>query len=283
MEALATRYVVPYVNLAMGKVEQLSEPLLAQLEAYPEVKEYVILVEGYVYKTLGCVRKDVNAFFVNLEPYQIVLFTLAVAYVIASVHKFLFTGESIGARFKKSFFKFVKKIPFVSGQIEKELKKTRASMADIIKPVPNEKYNKRLPAKGLSNKELMANVEFLEKMGHVDWKGGKISGTVYHGGEDLTELLVDVYKRFCWSNPLHADVFPGVRKMEAEVVQMVVNMFNGNQECCGTMTSGGTESILMAVKSYRDYAYEVKGITEPELVVPVSSHAAFGKACGYFK
>ena len=49
------------------------------------------------------------------------------------------------------------------------------------------------------------------------------------------------------SNPLHPDVFPFVRKMEAEVVQMCCAMFHGGEEACGTMTSGGTESILMAV------------------------------------
>ncbi|XP_037777606.1 sphingosine-1-phosphate lyase-like [Penaeus monodon] len=80
-----------------------------------------------------------------------------------------------------------------------------------------------------------------------------------------------------WSNPLHPDVFPGVRKMEAEVVRMCCTMFHGDASSCGVMTTGGTESIIMACKAYRDYAINVKGIKKPEMLVPVSAHAAFDK------
>lgn len=95
-------------------------------------------------------------------------------------------------------------------------------------------------------------------------------------------------QKFALSNPLHPDVFPSVRKMEAEVVSMVLDMFNGTEaesgrgEACGCMTSGGTESILMACKAYRDMAKDLKGITRPELVAPITAHAAFNKAADYF-
>nr|CAG4638413.1 EOG090X051L [Cyclestheria hislopi] len=71
--------------------------------------------------------------------------------------------------------------------------------------------------------------------------------------------------------------------MEAEVVQMVIQMFNGGPNTCGTMTSGGTESILMACKAYRDYAREVRGIRHPEILCAVSAHAAFEKAAQLFR
>lgn len=67
-----------------------------------------------------------------------------------------------------------------------------------------------------------------------------------------------------WTNPLHIDIFPGVRKMEAEIVRIVCGLFRGDSETCGFVSSGGTESILMAVKGYRSRAYE-RGITKPEL------------------
>lgn len=70
--------------------------------------------------------------------------------------------------------------------------------------------------------------------------------------------------------------------MEAEVVQMCCNIFSGDVETCGTMTSGGTESIVMAVKTYRDWAKDKRGVHFPELVKPTSAHAAFDKACHYF-
>lgn len=108
-------------------------------------------------------------------------------------------------------------------------------------------------------------------------------GTVYSDlAEELTSLVKEVYGETAYTNPLHPECFPGINKMEAEVVRMVINLFNGNDDCCGTLTSGGTESIVLAVKAYRDYAAEVKGISKPELVVPVTAHAAFQKACQYF-
>ena len=60
---------------------------------------------------------------------------------------------------------------------------------------------------------------------------------------------------------------------------MSCNLFHGDpQTSCGVMTSGGTESIILACKAYRDYAREVKGIADPVMVVPVTAHAAFDKA-----
>lgn len=70
--------------------------------------------------------------------------------------------------------------------------------------------------------------------------------------------------------------------MEAEVISMVLSIYNAPSTGAGCMTSGGTESILMACKAYRDWAREVKGVTEPEMVIPISAHAAFDKAGEYF-
>jgi len=67
------------------------------------------------------------------------------------------------------------------------------------------------------------------------------------------------------SNPLHPDVFPAVRKMEAEIVAMVLKLYNAPDTGAGVVTSGGTESIIMALKTYRDWARKTKGIKEPEM------------------
>lgn len=99
----------------------------------------------------------------------------------------------------------------------------------------------------------------------ADWAGGKVSGSIYHGGEDLTKILAEAYKIFAIANPLHPEIFPGIRRMEAESVAMVLSMYNAPATGCGTMTSGGTESILMACKAYRDMYKDLKGINYPEM------------------
>lgn len=110
-----------------------------------------------------------------------------------------------------------------------------------------------------------------------------MSGAIYHGGKQLAEEMTFVYGAFCFSNPLHPDIFPSVRQMEAEVIGMVLDLFNGDpSKSCGNMTSGGTESILMACLCYRERAKALKGIDCPEMIVPITAHAAFDKAAHYF-
>ncbi|KAJ8961993.1 hypothetical protein NQ314_005775 [Rhamnusium bicolor] len=114
-----------------------------------------------------------------------------------------------------------------------------------------------------------------------DWRSGLVSGSVYCHNEDLISLVSGVYSKTSYTNPLHPDLFPGLCKMEAEVVHITAKLFHGDENACGTMTSGGTESILMACKSARDYGREVKGIRRPQIVVPVTVHSAFDKAAQY--
>ena len=90
----------------------------------------------------------------------------------------------------------------------------------------------------------------------------------------MEKVLVAAFQRYCVSNPLHPDVFPAIRKMEAEIVAMCLRMYN-NPTGAGATTSGGTESILMSVKSHRDWARAVKGISEPEMYVYIPFLLAF--------
>jgi sphinganine-1-phosphate aldolase len=135
---------------------------------------------------------------------------------------------------------------------------------------------------GLPKSEVVRLLDHYAQKDKTKWNSGKVSGAVYHGGQELTDVASEAYKRFSLTNPLHPDIFPLLRKMESETVAMCVQAFQGGPGACGTMTSGGTESILMAVKSYRDKARKERGVVYPELVAPVTAHAAFDKACAYF-
>ena len=83
----------------------------------------------------------------------------------------------------------------------------------------------------------------------------------------MVKLQTEAFGMFTVSNPIHPDVFPGVRKMEAEVVSMVLSMFGAPEGSAGVSTSGGTESILMACLSARNKAWKERGVREPELYV----------------
>ncbi|KAF9264156.1 PLP-dependent transferase [Marasmius fiardii PR-910] len=177
------------------------------------------------------------------------------------------------------------RLPATSQKVNAQLGQARIEIENRLVPKgPNVIRHLELPAEGQTLEWILAEMDKMdsESPSHTNWKQGKLSGAVYHGGDDLTEIIVAAYSRYCVSNPLHPDVFPAIRKMEAEIVSMCLRLYNC-PDGAGTMTSGGTESIVMAVKTYREWARKTKGITEPEMVIPVTAHAAFDKAAAYFK
>jgi sphinganine-1-phosphate aldolase len=122
-----------------------------------------------------------------------------------------------------------------------------------------------LPKEPWTEDALRTELDALANMDHTRWEDGFVSGAVYSGEDDLIKLQTEAYGKFTVANPIHPDVFPGVRKMEAEVVAMVLSMFNAPPNAAGVSTSGGTESILMACLSARQKAYTERGVTEPEM------------------
>lgn len=185
-------------------------------------------------------------------------------------------------------------LPFIRGYAARQ----QATLVEKMKADMKQTYAKddqpllTMPAIGRPATELKAALEH-KKRGDVQFANGnsKASGTVYFAPDaELRQLLDDTYAAFAVTNPLHADVFPSVRRMEAEVVSMVGGFLGGGgggdadcSQVCGAMTSGGTESILSAVKASRDYMAQRRGITHPEMVIGESAHAAFFKAAEYFK
>ncbi|GMH14487.1 hypothetical protein Nepgr_016328 [Nepenthes gracilis] len=113
-----------------------------------------------------------------------------------------------------------------------------------------------------------------EKKNDVAWQG-KCSGTVYIGGSESEghfTLINEACSMFAHTNPLHLDVFQSVVRIEAEIVAMTAVLVGSKEKAsggqvCGNMTSGGTESILLAMKSSRDYMKAKKGITRPEMII----------------
>ncbi|KAA8650211.1 hypothetical protein EYZ11_003934 [Aspergillus tanneri] len=139
-----------------------------------------------------------------------------------------------------------------------------------------------LPANGWDNEEVVAELEKLSSMEHVRWEDGRVSGAVYHGGREMIELQNKAYGAFTIANPIHPDVFPGVRKMEAEIISMALALFHAPNDAAGATTSGGTESILAACLAARERGRIEKGIRKPEMIIPTTAHPAFRKAGHYF-
>ncbi|PYI34671.1 sphinganine-1-phosphate aldolase BST1 [Aspergillus indologenus CBS 114.80] len=176
------------------------------------------------------------------------------------------------------------RFPGVKGQVDKQVSTAIEGLeSKLIASGPGVTRYLTLPKEGWSAEQIRAELGNLANMEHTRWEDGRVSGAVYHGGQDLLKLQAEAFGQFGVANPIHPDVFPGVRKMEAEVVAMVLELFNAPSDGAGVTTSGGTESIIMACLAARQKAYTERGVTEPEMIIPDTAHAAFIKACNYFK
>jgi len=145
----------------------------------------------------------------------------------------------------------------------------------------------RLPEDGVPRAEVAGLVERLAVAEDSRWRDGYASGAVYHGDPEHVAFLNRVYAAQSQSNPLHPDLWPSATKFEAEIVAMTADMLGARHAdpaapVAGTVSSGGSESIMLAMKTYHDFARARRGIAEPEIVAPVTAHAAFDKAARYF-
>lgn len=139
----------------------------------------------------------------------------------------------------------------------------------------------RLPEKGMNKDELLAKLQSF-KSNDADWHAGKMFGLIYYAGEDVEEIAREAYALYMFENALSPFAFPSLLKMENEFISMVSSLLGGGEDTVGSMTSGGTESILMAVKAARDWAKITHPqIKTPEIVAPITIHPAWNKAADY--
>ncbi|MDJ0811783.1 MAG: hypothetical protein QNJ01_16885, partial [Desulfobacterales bacterium] len=171
--------------------------------------------------------------------------------------------------------KHLRRIPAVRRKIDADTAAMMAEVAPTLQP-----YKDRLetiaaiPDRGRSRDQVLEIMQDLQARESERWQDGYASGAVYHGDPDHIDFLSRVYSLHSQANPLHADLWPSITKFEAEIVAMTADMLGGRHsgsQVCGTLSSGGTESILLAMKTYRDRAREEKGIRRPEMVVPVTA------------
>jgi sphinganine-1-phosphate aldolase len=138
-----------------------------------------------------------------------------------------------------------------------------------------------LPKTGAGRESVLKQLETLHNV-DTKWREGRVFSLVYHASDEHTEFLKRVYTMYFHENGLNPGAFPSLKKFEAEVISMAANLLGSRGDVAGAMTSGGSESIMMSVKTHRDWAFATKGIKAPEMIVPMTVHPAFDKAMHYF-
>jgi sphinganine-1-phosphate aldolase len=182
-------------------------------------------------------------------------------------------------------YSLVRNTSFVKNMVKHEQDKIEIEFEGELKAksraVEKGHVNTTLPKVGIAGAKLLKLMKDSTAKENVAWESGKVSGAVYHGIETHRTLLNKAFAQYSISNPLHSDIWPSVMKFESEIVSMTAALVSGDKKdtVCGSTTSGGTESIILAIKSHRDFYRDNHGITEPHMVVGESAHAAVDKAC----
>jgi sphinganine-1-phosphate aldolase len=197
--------------------------------------------------------------------------------------------------------KIVKHLPSVARAVQRSMNdKTKIDM--VKKEMRNnpemiqslfpyqEKYSVhyKMPEKSTPKEEIIKQIREMHDAESSQWHSGKISGSFYHGDQDHYDFLNEAFSYYSQVNTIQRDVCPSITKYEGEVIAMTLDIFNGDavnkrdpkQKATGSLTTGGTDSIFQSVYVHREWAAE-KGITQPEVILPVSAHPAFFKAAHY--
>jgi sphinganine-1-phosphate aldolase len=189
--------------------------------------------------------------------------------------------SNLRVNLKLSIFNLFAWLPCGRYFIEKEQKKIRE---DFIKRVSEKRKHQvyQLPDTPWKEETIMRRIKDGTQVADKYFKnGGHISGGVYTANEEHWNFISDCMRQNIESNPLHAVEFSNVTQLEAEIIRITLNLYRGPEDSCGLTTSGGTESIIIAMLAYREWG-RARGITKPNIVTAVTAHPAFDKACFYF-
>jgi len=138
-----------------------------------------------------------------------------------------------------------------------------------------------IPKKGRSKEEILKILESY-KGDDLDWQSGRVFGYVYDPGEKARDVINQAYTMYLSENALDPLTFPSLLRLENELVGMTAGLLRADENVVGNFTSGGTESLILAVKTARNWARATRPhIKAPEMILPVTGHASLFKAAHY--
>ncbi|HOK90319.1 MAG TPA: aspartate aminotransferase family protein [Candidatus Hydrogenedentes bacterium] len=139
-----------------------------------------------------------------------------------------------------------------------------------------------IPDTGEDREDLLRRMEAF-RQADARWREGRVFSLVYQYAPEHTDFLKRAHNLFFSENGLNPTAFRSLLRMERETIEMAADLFHGDEQVAGCVTSGGTESLLLVVLNYRNRARKTRPwIRRPEIVAPESVHVAVMKGCEYF-
>ncbi|PAV86466.1 hypothetical protein WR25_15033 [Diploscapter pachys] len=235
-----------------------------------------------VFEQIDLVRRQFNRQTSHLEAWQIVSYTVSVCFLIAYIRRITRSDKPVLVQLRLWFFKILRSLPWVKRRIKADLERARQEIEEEVHQMDTQRdFYRFLPERPIEEDDLVAEARSYAQMGvrkymeHYDPQTRE---------QDL-KVCARIFDLFSHTDPHRSDAFPGVRKMEAEVLRMCCSLFHGGPESGGVVASGGTEALLLAcignTLSYRNLS-RVHGDFKPEIIAPVTAHAALAKAAAFF-
>ncbi|MCE9621585.1 MAG: aminotransferase class V-fold PLP-dependent enzyme [Actinomycetia bacterium] len=136
------------------------------------------------------------------------------------------------------------------------------------------------PQSGRPREAVLSEIEAMSEVEDSPYHEGRISGSIYSGDEAHYAFLNEVFGHYSHANVLQRDMYPSATRFEGEIIAMTADLLH-SPEPCGVLTSGGTESLMNPLLVYREWG-RARGITQPNVVMPVTAHPALDKGAHYF-
>ncbi|MFC6688998.1 pyridoxal phosphate-dependent decarboxylase family protein [Jhaorihella thermophila] len=141
--------------------------------------------------------------------------------------------------------------------------------------------HKSLPPRGRDADDVLADLKAFAES-DPDYRSGRTWSLVYHLDDAHDDFAAAAWRQYSSANGLNPAAFQSLKRMESEIVSIIAGLLHGPEETCGVLTAGGTESCLLAVKTYRDLARKTRRVRRPNMVIPATAHVAWFKAAEYF-
>jgi glutamate/tyrosine decarboxylase-like PLP-dependent enzyme len=132
-----------------------------------------------------------------------------------------------------------------------------------------------VPASPVDRAAVLDEITRMAKEEDAQGDRGTVSGSLYCGDHEHYAFLGEVFSVFSHANVLQRDMYPSATKFEGEIIAMTSNLLHGTG--IGVVTSGGSESLITALYSYREQAAAERGVTRPNVVLPTTAHVALQK------
>jgi glutamate/tyrosine decarboxylase-like PLP-dependent enzyme len=149
---------------------------------------------------------------------------------------------------------------------------------------------RRFPEKGRTRGDVLGDLRSMAEREDPSWQTGRCSGTMYCGDVEHYAFLNEAFALYSHVNVLQRDICPSATRFEGEILAMALDLMHAgavkehhpSETPCGSVTSGGTESIITALLAYREQARAERGVKHPEIILPVTAHPAFDKGAHLF-